>query len=415
MNTYADAKVEQEVVTGRAEGALVWRVLRDWSEVDAIRDEWDALSRSCGGDVYTSCDAGRVWWSHYGRGELWILEARSADGALVGVLPMFVEKRGLWGQRARIARMVGVDSTIVVTRPAVAAERRGEVVEGAARLLMREARCDGVVFGALGGESGWVEAAREGLDRGGEAVGEARVLEGGPHTVFRLPETFDAYLSGLDKRQRGNYRRDRSQLDRMGGLQVRVITEAGELERVFQQFMTMHGEQWRAEGRAGHFGDWRGSHEFSAELVRTLSREGNAGLVSLEVGGEVIGMEWFLTWGERGFWRLPARRVGEPWDKLGLGRVGLVELIGALIERGVREIEAGPGRYEYKLKHGGEEYAMRSVVGIARGSGGRRMRLLFWWSRVTHLLYYRAWRIRYAPKVGMGARPLWSGWARARL
>ena len=45
------------------------------------------------------------------------------------------------------------------------------------------------------------------------------------------------------------------------------------------------------------------------------------------------------------------------------------------------------------------------------------MRLLLWWSDQLHLLYYRIWFLKLAPRVARfrGPRPLWRSWIRSQV
>jgi hypothetical protein len=79
-------------------------------------------------------------------------------------------------------------------------------------------------------------------------------------------------------------------------------------------------------------------------------------------------------------------------------------------------VEGGPGHYEYKLRLGAEEHPLRRVV-ISRRSALSRWRsaLLLRWADLLHLLYYRGWFLKLAPRLGRSGRPLWGWWIRSRV
>ena len=166
----------------------------------------------------------------------------------------------------------------------------------------------------------------------------------------------------------------------------------------------------------GHFDDWPRSREFSDDLVRELAPLGRVALVCLTASGRPISYNWNFTFGRRAFWRLPARESGQDWDRHGLGSVGVVTMVEAMIARGLQSIESGPGHYEYKLQHGGVEFPLRSVL-VCRQSMYARVigRLAIAQSRALHLAYYRGWRGRVVPRLGWKNRPLWRVWIRTRL
>ena len=86
------------------------------------------------------------------------------------------------------------------------------------------------------------------------------------------------------------------------------------------------------------------------------------------------------------------------------------------MQENVRSIEAGPGHYEYKVKHGATEYPLRRLV-VCRNRSVCRLKTsaLIVWSEVLHFFYYRIWFIKIAPRLGLHPRPLWRAWIRTRL
>ena len=150
--------------------------------------------------------------------------------------------------------------------------------------------------------------------------------------------------------------------------------------------------------------------------MRDAVRTGRLRLVRLRVDGKVVSYQLCFAFGDWYYWRLPARVVGEEWDLLGLGRIGLVQLIEVALGEGIRHIEAGAGRYEYKVRHGAEEHLLRSLLVVSTRSGSRlRSSLFARLARALHLFYYRGWFARVAPRLPLPRRPLWRSWIRSRL
>jgi hypothetical protein len=85
-------------------------------------------------------------------------------------------------------------------------------------------------------------------------------------------------------------------------------------------------------------------------------------------------------------------------------------------EDGLRDVEAGPGHYEYKMRLGAEEHPLRRVVLAAPTAAARaRTALLLRWADLLHLVYYRGWFLKLAPRLGRSGRPLWGPWIRTRV
>ena len=86
-----------------------------------------------------------------------------------------------------------------------------------ARGCWRSDRCDAVHLGPVAARSWAIRQPRRqpwpGRDR-----------ETGTQTVFELPDGFDAYLGGLSKNQRSNYRRNVNKLGKAFRFEVDVVT-----------------------------------------------------------------------------------------------------------------------------------------------------------------------------------------------
>ncbi len=377
--------------------------------------EWDAFVASADGDLYCSFDWCRIWWEHYGDGrDLRILVYRRG-AEIIGLLPLVIDQLWLGPIPVRVARFAGSDSTMIVLNPAVRADSVQAVCTDALRFIFDECGCDLFYAGPLSGEHPHrvqIVAASTSL------TDEVCVLHAGPcgvHTVVPLPEAPDDYLAGLSKSERGNYRRDQRNLTKDCGMQFDLVPPE-EVEECFEEFAALHTEQWRAQGKLGHFGDWSKSLEFARALVRELAPSGRVRLSRLRADGQTVQLEFCIAFADTAHWRLPARRFSDRWERYGVGRVAMVERLRRAISDGIRRIEAGPGHYEYKLRLGGMEYPLESVLIAANRPLARiKGRLLRAISRLLNLLYYRIWFNRIAPRLPLPRRPLWKIWVRTRF
>jgi len=382
---------------------------------DPAPADWDACVAAAGSDLYFSYDWCRLWWEHYGAGrELHVLAFRRGP-VLVGVLPLVLQRTWLGPVPVRIAKLVGADSTIAVLKPAVQAVDAAEVYPEVLRRVFGEWGCDLLYWGPLSGERAHAD---ELVHCSAGLPDLAQVLRAGPcgvHAVISLPDTLDAYLAGLSKSERGNYRRDWQRLCREHEAHY-VLLPPSAAERGFEDFVALHTAQWRHVGRLGHFGDWPGATEFNRALMRALAPQGRARLGRLFTRTETLQMELSFTFGETSHWRLPARSSDVQWDRYGLGRVACVERVRCAIADGVRHIEAGPGHYEYKLRLGYSEFSMHSVLLAApRALAQGKARVLATAAGLLDRLYYRAWFNRIAPHLPLRRHPLWKSWIRTRF
>jgi CelD/BcsL family acetyltransferase involved in cellulose biosynthesis len=379
------------------------------------RDEWNRFAAGHASGAYLSHEHCATWWSRYGDRRSPRLFVFRADGAIVGLLPMFVETVRLGPAWIRRASLVGSDSTPVVLDPPLDAAHAREALAQAVRRLVVDERCDAVRFAPLSGRWPHADALRDAVASLGGAARIARDVETGPHVVFDLPDSFDAYLASLDKRRRGDWRRGMKALRETHAVSTDVVRAPNDVLAEFERFRRLHDAQWAAEGKLGHFRDWPRAEAYHRDLVRVHGADGRAFLVRILVDGEPISYQ--LCYGFAGtlHWILPARALDAEYERHSLGRLGLVEMIDFAIRAGYRRIEAGVGRYDYKLQHGGTEHQVRSIV-VVRDAAFARARLATFarLARVLDAAYYRGWFLRVAPRLPLPRRPLWKSWIRSR-
>lgn len=390
---------------------LVVRVHHSWDEARGLLAEWDTLAKRLGSCIYLSPVHSEIWWKHYGRGRLLIVECRR-EGKLVGVLPLFIATIVAGIVPIRVARLLTSEGTITVMSPPVKPDDARACWAAGLRAAL-EAGADVVAIGPLSGEDGAGDEVRGALQDAGLIVVRDRASVS--HTVFNLPDSIEDYYAGLSTKVRGNFRRARRQLDQVGALEIRVAS-AADAPDFFERFVRFHTELWGTKQLPGHFGDWPGSLAYNTDLVRAHAPRDEAFLVEIALDGKVVASRYCFAYGPRLFARLTARQTGEKWDRARLGDISHIILFERAIERGAHRIEDGPSHYLHKLKAGGKEFPLVQV--LARRPGivcSLKARLLIAWSNLWHYGYYRGWRARLLPRLGLMPGPLWRPWIRTRL
>lgn len=390
-------------------------VFSSFQETEGIQQEWDTFVESVGGDIYLSYDWCRTWWDFYGSGrELQIFIYRNSN-TLVGIIPVFYEKQWVGPIWLKIAKIVGSDFTIAMINPPVIVGFAKAIFRNIFDSLFMKDQCDAFWIGPTGEKYNGLQQLREAIQDHPEMVLLKDSIQS-PYTTFLLPNTFDDYIQSLNKRQRGNLRRDLNLISKSLGMTQDVIQDKARADAEFKEFVQMHREQWEAEGKLGHFNDWPKGVEFHARLVSEQAQKGRLRLIRLLVDGKVVSYQLCYAFGKRWYWRLPARIVGPDWDKYALGRIGLIKEIEIAIAESVQEIDAGAGHYDYKIKLGGEEHFLYSFL-MTRSNPFCRLRafLFLKLSHILHYFYYRVWFNRLAPKLPFKRKPLWKLWIRTRL
>lgn len=396
--------------------SLAISVVSSFDDGAVSREEWDELVESVGGDLYSTFDWCRIWWRHYGDNRGLRIFICRFDGRLVGLAPMFVEKIWLGPIRFKLAKRVGADYALSTFSLALRTEFAEAVFHNVISYLVDQDRCDAVWFGLMPGNdqtTGSLRAASQSLR---DQITVARDAPAGVHTIFNLPNKFDAYLGGLTKNARQNYRRNVNLIKRDFSVQWDAIRDASKAQSSFREFVDLHQSQWRAEGKPGHFGDWPKSMQFNIDLVDQLSKLGRFRMVRIVADGDTISSYYSFVFAGCCYWRLPARAPDEKWRRYALGRLGLIGLIEEMIREGVLRIEGGIGQYDYKAQLGATEHELRSIlIGSLRRTSRVRSCVFVIAADMLHLLYYRIWRLKIAPALSMSIGPLSKTWIRLRL
>jgi CelD/BcsL family acetyltransferase involved in cellulose biosynthesis len=378
--------------------------------------EWDEFVLSVRGDIYVSFDWCLIWWRHYGRGRALHLFVYRQSGRLVGLAPMFVERVRLGPVSLKIGKRVGADHALTIFSLPISPHYSEQVYSHVVTSLINAEKCDAVWIGLCPGDDPTMPGLEKAASAKASFVSLIPIPPSAPQTLFDLPATFGAYVKKLDSRQRQNYRRRLKLLGNAYRIDSEVIADPSRAEGSFADFVSAHERQWMAEGKLGHFGDWPLAAEFNSELVRSLSKSGRYRMLYLRADGATISYQYGFVFGDRFYWRLPARTTEAGFERFGLGVLGLVQLIEAMIGEGVRSIEAGLGHYDYKIHFGGKEVDTRSYLVLAnRGLVYPRFRFFAFLSHLLDLTYYRIWFKRLAPRLPLPRRPLWRTWIRSRL
>jgi CelD/BcsL family acetyltransferase involved in cellulose biosynthesis len=391
-------------------------VFDSFEKCEVTREEWDLFVLDVEGSLYVTYDWCSIWWRYYGGSRHLRLFIFREGGRLVGLAPMFIEYLWLGLAGLKIAKRVGADFALTMFALPLAPEHAEVAYRKLIEALIKGEECDAVWFGFMPGNDPTTTDLRDACQSLQGAAIVARDAPAGPHTLFSLPTSFKSYLASLDKRQRQNYRRDINLLNKNFDIRGDIVRDPSQALAAFASFKAMHASQWKVQRKLGHFGDWPDSELFNADLVSAMSRLGRFRLIRLFADQNVVASQYAFVFGDCCYWRLPARAVTDGLDRFGLGRVGLLQLIETMIEEGMRRIEAGVGHYEYKLRLGGEELMVRSILVVADRYGSAvRARLFLAFSYVLHLVYYRIWFGRIAPHLPWAPRPLWRFWVRLRL
>jgi CelD/BcsL family acetyltransferase involved in cellulose biosynthesis len=381
----------------------------------AMYAEWQALAIRTDAEVYLRPAWVSTWWGHFGTGRTLACLTIREGKRLVGLLPFCIEQIWAGPVPVRVARLAGTDPHCIVGRLPLEVDVTAMALQEALRHLLSSKDCHAVNFTPVSDWATHLPVLRDiGRNQPTLALHEER---DGSHVIFDLPRDFPTWLALLSKKRRSQFQRDLRALQVRYGMQETDIVPDG---AAIGRFVEFHNQQWQAVGRGGHFSDWPGSEAFYRDLADRPAVEPPMRLYALTGTTGPLAMQLSLIGGSTAQWRLPARCLDPEAERLSIGKVGLLRMIEEMIGLGIKRVEAGRGDYDYKLSYGGQSIAVwRFLVFRNTWRDKLRLRWLLFWGSLLHLLYYRIWFLKLAPKLRkhlrLAPRPLWRGWIRTRL
>ncbi len=389
--------------------------LTDPDQLRALAAEWQGLVDRVGADVYARPDWFSVWWDHFGPRRGFACLVARVSGVLVGVLPFVIDRIWAGPLPCRVARLAGIDPNCIIFQLALEPVWAAPVLQTALQHLLQNLGCLTVSFTPVSEKATHLPVLRDLAQMQPQIA--LREDGAGTHVIFDFTANFDDYLAKLTKKRVSQLRRNATGLKNLFAMTRNDSVADAD---AFDAFVDLHGDQWRAVNRGGHFSDWPGSASFYHDLAAQTAQAGLVQLDRLDGTGGALATELSLISGHTAHWRLPARRLNADVDRLCAGKVVFVLMFERMIAQGITRVEAGRGVYDYKIDYGGQTVPVHRVVLLpATRWARRRLQVLLAWADLVDFVYYRVWFLKLAPRwrlaTGRKPQPLWLMWIRTRL
>lgn len=394
---------------------LKCRIETTFESVENLRAIWDEAVIRLGGTIYMSFDWARIWWEFYGGGKELRIFLFTAGEEVVGIVPLYIDCLGRWPIRFRVARLVGANIPPKVFDPPMNESWAEEMFGSVLAQLFEKDGCDLLSFGPVSVLHQATEQLPQACAAKAQFVVAPEIVTDGVHSIFWLPKSMEQYFEGLSKNERKNRRKyELRLLNKECPAKVEVVSDPGAVEKQFEEFVAQHTLHWREQGKPGHFGSWPKATEFNRALVKAHGRLGRMRFIRILAGDKVVSNQYTFAFGKSYVWELPARAVGQEWERFSLGPTGIVTMIGVAIGEGKSRLEGGLAHYEYKLRLGAKEHSVRRVRVVANRFGSRMRVLLFSTLRLCLLYgYHKIWYRRITPHLPAAFRkPQWNLWLR---
>lgn len=380
-----------------------------------VMREWSSLADSTAVEIFHTPTWLKIWCHFYLRSRpLRILFFWHRE-RLVAVVPLLLDSFAVLGRRFLIAKPLGLENTVDYYAPTIVPEYALGVWSRLLDLVFVRWKC-GILSlhrRRIGDTDDPLMTAAE-MHR--SIVQSAATETAEVYTEFRFPDGYSAYFESLSSDVRREARRRTRALQKAYPFEVHLEDRQESTGQAFDQFAELHKNQWTARGVGGHFADWPNALAYNRSLVQEFSKSRQVAFITIRSGETVLASKYTFTYNGTSYWRLPARQVGHDWDRFGLGRIVHLAAAEHICSHGCRRVEAGMGKYEYKLSFDGIEIALRSDILVStRFSDLLRANLLCFTGKVLDRVYYRGWYNRISPRLRLRRGPLWEIWRRTRI
>ncbi len=314
------------MATGPSQPALRIERLPD---IPAGAEDWRPLALASG-CPFSTWEWASTWWRHYGAGrEQRILGCRDADGALVGILPLYLASR----RPLRVLRLVGHGDGTDQLGPICAPEHRDAVSRALKTALADSDGWDVCMVERLNSSDGWPDS-----------IGGI-VTRSEPSPAIRIETTdWDEHLASKSAHYRQQARRLERRLARDHTLEFRLAADPDRIGEDMETFFDLHDARWAAAGGSTSFaGELR---EFHHEIAALALAGGWLHLCFLELDGvpraatygfRLGGVDWYYQTGR-----------DPDFDKERLGNVLLNNIVREAVCDGMREFRLLLGTHAYK-------------------------------------------------------------------
>ncbi len=263
-----------------------------FDDVECLADEWNALA---GDAPFRSHEWLVTWWRHFGVGrrELFVVTLRDPQQRLIGLAPWYLDRLP---RRGRVIRFLGSDAACSEYLTVLCAQGYERAVPTQLALWLTGSVAhdwDLLEFTSVPQNDA---ALRLLVSRLAGAGHQTHERSGASCWRSELPADWETFLANLSSRRR---QKTRTLLRRSiddGRIQLGMVTNSAELDRVFPQLVDLHQRRRHSLGQEGCFAS-RQFTDFQLDVSHRLLLSRRLRMLWLEMAGRTIAVQYGLVGG----------------------------------------------------------------------------------------------------------------------
>ncbi|HET7207539.1 MAG TPA: GNAT family N-acetyltransferase [Terriglobales bacterium] len=340
-----------------ADATLDVQVYKDLESLQSLRSQWEQLLQQYShSTTFSTWEWLTSWWRAFARNDQLCVLAFRNGSSLIGIAPLSITRRKVYGSQLRVLRFMGDGShdSDNLDIP-LSGGRESEVSRSFCTWLQENhGEWDICELHTMASNSPLAAKLVEDLKgRGWTCYSSTR-----PQSLINLPETWDAYLKMLSSKERGKVGNRYRKLEKRYQLKIYKCESESELDACLNKLFELHAKHWNARGLPGtlHVAERR---QFYRDLGRQLLARKRLEFWLLDVNGQTVATHFGLRHEHTVF------SLQEGFDPAyhadSVGYVLRSQVLKTVIADGVRRYDFLGGVDDSKLRWGAE---VRNYVDI---------------------------------------------------
>ncbi|HZU31548.1 MAG TPA: GNAT family N-acetyltransferase [Candidatus Angelobacter sp.] len=280
---------ELGVSTG-AGNLLTVQICRSWAELEQYRQVWsDMLQANSRSTIFQTPEWLAAWWQAFNQNKnLLVLIFKDSENNLVGIVPLYSERRWFIVSPFTVLRFVGAgsgdsDALDFITLPGY--ER--DCAETFLAWLTNEAEWSMCALETLPGDS-LVAQHLSALMKEADWRVES---ESTPNFIVDLPQSWQEYLDRLDSQFRPLLTRYPKRLQSRYKVNIVRCERVDDLEKNLQRLFELHQMRWTGRGEPGAFASTE-RRNFYRSMSQAFLKRGWLEFWLLSLENEVVAMQF---------------------------------------------------------------------------------------------------------------------------
>ncbi len=363
-------------MTSKSVPAIQIRLIESDDAFAQLATAWEELQRDAAvTSVFETFDWQYLWWRNYGKERELKLLVASVDGALVGILPLYLETVPIAGAPVRQLRFVGTggDTSPDDLGPVLAKGQETEVARAFADEVLRIPGWDVMLLDDMQPENAFVAAMTE---QAGAAHLAHRAGRSERITFLSLPSTFDGWLKSLSGDRRYRVRNIRKKVNAAHPTRFVVWQDAATLDEGIATLIRLHIKRWGGTTEHRSFAS-PAYIDFHTAVMTACFKRDRLRLYGLELSGAMVAMFYFYKFRDRVYLMQSGYDPEHSRSKPGL------VLLGYIVEHAIGEGHAvldflrGDHQYKDELATGERETVYLRVFRPTLGAHLYRTRRIY--------------------------------------